>query len=231
MPFLTPRRRFGTELLDAPGANEALTIRTVDDIARSNVLFGGTRAALAELRLLFPALAPAATLLDVGTGGGDVPRCAQRAAVRAGVSLATIGLDRDVALARRARSRLSHAVCGDGAALPFRDRSVDIVLCSQTLHHFRGDAATALVRELTRVARIGVVVSDLRRSWLAVGGFWTASFPLRFHPVTRHDGVISVLRGYTPDELADTVADAIGERPAVHRRPLFRLTTSWRVRA
>jgi hypothetical protein len=67
----------------------------------------------------------------------------------------------------------------------------------------------------------------LRRSLVAAAGFWLGSFPLRFHPVTRHDGVVSVMRGFTPSELASIVERATGQRPIVTRRLGFRLTTSW----
>ena len=54
-----------------------------------------------------------------------------------------------------------------------------------------------MLRELTAWRARRVIVSDLRRSWLAACGFWLVSWPLGFHPVTRHDGVVSVLRGFT----------------------------------
>jgi SAM-dependent methyltransferase len=226
--LLTPARRYGSELLDSLGDDEQLVLRTVADITRSNAVFLGTRAAISELSLHFPELPTRATLLDVGTGLGDVPRAATGAARGSDITLTTIGLDSEVALARAASKSVSCAVCASGLALPFPDNSVDVAMCSQTLHHFRGDAERQLLREMNRVARIAVVVSDLRRSWVAAGGFWLASFPLRFHEVTRHDGVLSVLRGYTPDELADAVFSAVGVRPEVHARIGFRLTTSWR---
>jgi len=225
---LTPPRQYGTELLDAPGINDELVLRTVRDIARSNVVFQGARAAVAELALNFPRLPRTATLLDVGTGAGDVPRDAQRAARRHGITLRTIGLDSELVLARKASAQVSHAMCGSGLELPLADRSVDVAMCSQTLHHFRDVAAMALLREMNRVARVAVVVSDLRRSWLAVSGFWLSSFPLGFHSVTRHDGVLSVMRGFTQQEMADTVFDAVGVRPVVRRRLGYRLTTSWK---
>lgn len=224
---LTPPRQYGSELLDDPGVNHELVLRTVRDIARSNTVFQGARAAVAELALSFPRLPRVATLLDVGTGAGDVPRLAQAAALKSGISLRTIGLDSELVLAQKASAKVSHGLCGSGLALPLADRSIDVAMCSQTLHHFRDDAASALLREMNRVARVAVVVSDLRRSWIAVGGFWLGSFPLGFHSVTRHDGVLSVMRGFTQKEMADTVADAVGVRPIVRRRLGFRLTTSW----
>jgi hypothetical protein len=62
---------------------------------------------------------------------------------------------------------------------------------------------------------------------LAAAGLWLVSFPLRFHAVSRHDGVVSVMRGFTAGELADTVKQAVSKKPIVHRRLGFRVTTSW----
>jgi 2-polyprenyl-3-methyl-5-hydroxy-6-metoxy-1,4-benzoquinol methylase len=111
--------------------------------------------------------------------------------------------------------------------LPFDDESIDVVLASQLLHHFPADEAVAVVSEMNRVARTAVVISDLRRSFLAAAGLWIASFPLGFHPVSRHDGVVSVMRGFVPGELADIIEKATGKRPMIRRRIGFRLTTSW----
>jgi hypothetical protein len=76
-----------------------------------------------------------------------------------------------------------------------------------------------------------VIVSDIRRSWLAAAGIWLASWPLRFHPVSRHDGVVSVLRGFTRAELGAVVAAAVGVTPRVRRHRGFRVTAAWTPRA
>lgn len=225
--LLTPPRRYDPEFLDDPSVDERVLLASVADIARSNTLFRGTRAVLAELAAVLPTLPRHATLLDVGTGAGDIPPAAAREAADDGISLDTIGLDTELALVRDARTRLSHAVCGDACNLPFASRSIDVVICSQVLHHFRDEGARGLLREANRVARHAVIVSDLRRSWIAAAGFWAASFPLHFHPVTRHDGVVSVMRGFTTAELSDTVHDALRIRPPIRSRLGFRVTTHW----
>jgi 2-polyprenyl-3-methyl-5-hydroxy-6-metoxy-1,4-benzoquinol methylase len=158
---------------------------------------------------------------------GDIPHKARQMAARHGVSLRTIGLDFGPLLIHDASAHLSHGVRGDALYLPFAARSVDIVMCSQVLHHFRDEAALTVLREMHRIARVAVIVSDLRRSWIAAAGFWIASFPLRFHPVTRHDGVVSVMRGFTSTELADTIQTAVGICPTIHERLGFRLTAKW----
>jgi SAM-dependent methyltransferase len=218
------------EILDRKDIDPAERHRSHVDIERSNVLFGGRRAVMRVLRPLFDDIAVQsreATLLDVGTGFADLPWRAREIARRRGLRLYTVGVDGVLSLTRVARHRLDGAVCGDALSLPFADGSVDLVLCSQLLHHFDHERALQLVAELDRVARRRVIVSDLRRSWIAAGGFWLASVVLRFHPITRHDGTLSVLRGFTEGELGGMVVAATGLQPAIRRRLGYRLTASW----
>lgn len=230
MSLLTPPRHRGAEILDDPYVAPQLVERSLRDVALANRLFGGGRAVLVELAPVFARLAERggeATLLDVGTGLGDIPAAARALAARHGLALTTVGLDAAEALARISRARTALSVCGSALALPFRSRSVDVVSCSQVLHHFAGAEARQLIAELDRVARVRVVIGELRRSWAAAAGIWLASFPLRFHPVSRHDGVVSVMRGFTAAELRDHVRDAVGVTPDVGHRVIARVTASW----
>jgi SAM-dependent methyltransferase len=224
----------GAEILDDPAVDPSDREHSLRDVERSNVLFGGRRAVMLSLRPLFDELArvrttsrPEASLLDVGTGRADLPWRAREIARRRGLTLRTVALDGALTLVETARHRVDHALCGDALALPFADHSVDFVLCSQLLHHFDDDTALTLIRELDRVARRRVVISDLRRSWVAATGFTIAAVALGFHAITRHDGRISVLRGFTEGELGGMVVNATGVQPAIRRRLGYRLTASW----
>ena len=226
--LITPPRRRGFEYLDAPGVDPRLVRRSLADVALANALFGGTRAVLLELGAVLPELNANATLLDVGSGVGDIAARAREMARQQRVDLSLITIDMAETLAVASRARTGNAVRGNATALPFADRSVDVVMCSQTLHHFDDASATRVLKELDRVARVRVIVSDLRRSWLAAAGLWLASFPLGFHPVSRHDGVVSIMRGYTRDELGRLVKSSTGRAPNVKRHMGWRVTATWR---
>ncbi|MFN2564326.1 MAG: methyltransferase domain-containing protein [Gemmatimonadaceae bacterium] len=229
-PLLVRRRRRGVEYLDDPECDPTLRARSLADVARANRWLGGARAVIAELPDALPAVSARngrVTLLDVGAGLGDIAARVRDAAARSGVPLATIGLDAAPSLAAASRAHVDFALCGDALALPFADHGVDVVLCSQVLHHFDHADAVRVVRELDRVAGSRVIVGDLRRSAVAATGLWLMSFPLRFHRVSRHDGVVSVLRGFTTGELARLVQEAVGVRPTVRRRLGWRITASW----
>jgi 2-polyprenyl-3-methyl-5-hydroxy-6-metoxy-1,4-benzoquinol methylase len=224
---LIPARRRGVEILDNPSVDPELMRRSMRDVERANVIFGGRRAALAELDPILRDLPDGASVLDVGTGRGDIPAAVRERSMKLGKKVRTIGIDQSLPLITGHYPGNDVVVRGDALALPFDDASVDVVLASQVLHHFPEGLAVSVVREMNRVARSRVVISDLRRSVMAATGLWVGSFLLGFHPVSRHDGVVSVMRGFVPSELAKIVFDATGHRPVVRRRLGFRLTTSW----
>lgn len=226
-PLLASQRARGIEILDNPDIEPEVMTRSMRDVVRANKLFGGRRAALAELVPALPGLRGNGDMLDIGAGLGDITAAAKTIANSVGVTLRTIGIDSSPPMLAMQRGSLDAVVRGDALALPFADRSIDIVMASQVLHHFHAEDAIIFVREMNRVARWRVVISDLRRSRIAAAGLWLGSFPLGFHPISRHDGVVSVMRGFTPAELAEIVEAATGQRPEVHRRLGFRLTTSW----
>jgi SAM-dependent methyltransferase len=224
---LTPARRRGVEILDNPSVDPELMRRSMRDVERANIMFGGRRAALAELEPVLRDLPDGATVLDVGTGRGDIPAAIKERSGHLGKTVRTIGIDQSLPLVTGHYPGNDLVIRGDALSLPFDDSSVDVVLASQVLHHFPENSAVAMVREMNRVAARRVVISDLRRSVMAATGLWIGSFFLGFHPVSRHDGIVSVMRGFVPSELAEIVFRATGHRPVVRKRLGFRLTTSW----
>ena len=222
--------RHQRELFDDPGADGATVVASLADVARANRFFGGAAAALKRLDEFFRVAGAGTTLtlLDVGTGDGDIPRAAQRRAERWGVKLSLLALERHPAAARHAARHGAMSVArGDARALPLRSRSADLVLCSQLLHHFHDAELTTLIAELDRVARLAVVVADIRPNPVAAVGIWLASYLLSFHRVTRRDGVVSVLRGFTSARLRQVCA-AAGVDADVRTHAGFRVTAAWR---
>jgi SAM-dependent methyltransferase len=165
----------------------------------------------------------------VGTGNGEVLRALISWSASRGGCWRGFGLDIHpdvVALAsEKGRNRPSLPIVrADALALPFADGAFDVALCTLTLHHFPNGDAVRLLRELARVARRLVLVSDLERSRLAY--LFSRLFALtwwRANRITRHDGPVSVLRSFTPGELGELGRRA-GLSARVRRCFPFRLT-------
>lgn len=209
------RRSTDAELLDA-GRLDADELRTnLADLARLNRLPAGHRASVDAVARLLGAT-PGATILDVGTGAGDMPLAFAAHGWR------VIGLDVDPAVAAVARDRTAgvpavRIVEGAATALPFEDASVDVAHCSLLAHHLDPAGAVRAFAEMARVARRGVVVNDLRRGVVPLLATAVAVAALGRCRATRHDGLLSVRRAYTPAELGALLAEA-GLR-VVHRTP------------
>lgn len=222
----------GYELLDDPAAAPAQVCESLRNIGRANRWFGGAAAVRFGLERALTSTAPGArfTMLDVGTGLGDLPRMAEAWAETRGITLRPVGLERHTAAARLAGDLGLPMIVGDGGALPFAGASIDLVLLSQVAHHFAPSAIVRLFRECSRVARHAVIVTDLRRSGLAAMGFQVAGRVLGFDPDTMRDGVTSLRRGFSAESLSALLGQAGIGAPVV-RRPGARLVAVWRPHA
>jgi 2-polyprenyl-3-methyl-5-hydroxy-6-metoxy-1,4-benzoquinol methylase len=219
----------GTELLDDPGADPTAVWRSLRNVARANRWFGGEAAVRFGLRRVLRDVprGPSLTLLDLGTGAGDLPRRAVAWAHRRGHVLRPLGLELSRPAAALAQAGGVPCAVACGGSPPLREKAVDLVLVSQVTHHLTHESAVRLFRTCDSLARVGVVVADLRRARLATLAFRVGASALRFDPITVVDGITSIRRGYTPHELRALLARA-GVRAPVWQRPGYRLVAAWR---
>lgn len=220
----------GTELLDRPDADPVLVARALREIARANRWFGGVRALHAGLAALLPPgdRPEACSLLDVGTGAGDLPLAARRWGARRGIVFTVVGADPHPAATVLAATAGVPSLRASGHALPFGDAHVDIVLLSQLVHHLDDVAAVAMLREAHRVAARGVIIADLHPTPLAALAFRVGGLFLGFHRVTITDGVTSLRRARRADALLALARRAGAAQPVAARSRFARLTVTWR---
>jgi SAM-dependent methyltransferase len=215
------------EVLDgAIGAAELAA--TLADIDRLNAWFGGHALTRRQIRRLTADVPHDRALSVVDVGGGTAAFAVRLAewARRHGRAIRIVVVERDPAALALARPVVSAypevlLIQGDATALPFHAHAVDIVSSSLTLHHLEPEEAVAGLREMTAAARIAVVVNDLLRRRLSLGLVWLATRLLRCHPISRHDGPLSVRRSYSRDELRALAARAGAHRLTVREYPVL----------
>jgi ubiquinone/menaquinone biosynthesis C-methylase UbiE len=216
-----------TELLDGPLDEPRTLDGNLRDLRRINRWLGGVALSAAAINALAAHRADL-TMLDVGTGGADIPMALIELAAGRRRRLRVVGIDsRPEILASALRIRPAATTTGDlelhvgdGRALPYPDRSFDIAHASLVLHHLEPLAATELLREMGRVARLGVVVNDLDRTRLGWLGAWLLGHLLTGNRYSRHDAPLSVRRAYRPLEMVELMRSA-GLRPVRTRRGTF----------
>lgn len=224
MPLLPelPRAHNAVELLDGPASLAELEAN-FSDISRLNRYFGGSWVTRSHLvRLLGERRAEPVTVLDVGSGGADIPVELVRWARRRGLPLRVIGVDRDRRIIDVARRRAAaypeiSFIQADGLHLPVRAGGVAAAISSLTLHHLEPAAAPHLLAEMARISRLGFVVNDLMRSRVAYAFVWLATRLFAWNRMSRHDGPLSVLRAYTAREIG-----ALAERAGISRIRIIR---------
>ena len=218
----------GAELLDDPGADPRAVAESLRNIARANRWFGGATAIRYGLRQTLGTVPPGAalTLLDLGTGLGDLPQVAVRWGAARGIRIQPMGIELNPIAAGLARASGVPTALACAGAPPFPDKSVDVVLVSQVAHHLTSRSVVDLLRTCNRLARRAVIVADLRRNRLATPAFWCGAQLLGFDDVTVADGMTSIRRGFSKRELLDLL-DRAGISGRVDRRPGFRLVATW----
>lgn len=220
------------ELMDDPTATEESLRPNLADLGRINRLTGSVQLVSAFLDRLLPLWRRARTLgaplalLDVATGGADIPRAAARWAARRGVPVRIVAVDRHPMTARIAAIDSAtfpeiEIVRADARALPFRDGAFDACLCSIALHHLEPGERPGLLRRLDRLGRLGFFVVDLVRSPAALAGVWLLTRCFR-SPFIRADGPRSVRRAYSREEYRALVAAAGIPGLTVRHVPGFR---------
>ena len=222
------------EIMDQPGLSPERHRRALRGLARINFWSGSARILWPGLRDLARELAPRPPrVLDLATGGGDVPLRLWQRAHRAKVPFVLEGCDVSPVAVEHARA----AAAAVGADVRFFVHDVlhgpplsgyDAVTCSLFLHHLEDEAACELLQRMRDTTGRLVLVNDLNRSLM---GFLLAHVATRLltrSDVVHTDGPRSVEAAFTPEE-ARQLAERAGLRGAsVVRRWPCRWLLTWR---
>ena len=194
------------ELLDGAGWNKEELRGNFRDIERVNRWMGGSALTIRGVAELVARTDPTRqlTILDLGTGSGDIPKTVCDWARRWNRKISIVATDRSPEILQLASTggypeiRFEPA---DACNLEYPARSFDIVTSSLLLHHLPADRARAALIDMGRVARLGVVINDIVRH---NPGYWIArllSILTTTNRLTRADGPLSVRRALTLVEL------------------------------
>jgi 2-polyprenyl-3-methyl-5-hydroxy-6-metoxy-1,4-benzoquinol methylase len=215
-PDLTRRELDTPELMDDPDCDLDALRRTYALFRPINRLVAGWRHVyVRQLRPLLSSTRPT-TLLDIGSGGGDVPRALAAWAARDRVLLDITAVDPD---------ERAYAFAGALAPVPgltyHRATSTDLVRAGERfdlvtsnhlLHHLDRTGLAALLADSEQLAGRLVVHNDIARSTLAYGAYRAATTPLARRSFVHYDGSLSIRRSYRPVELRSAVRD-VGADP------------------
>lgn len=232
MSLFVPARRFDPqvpEIMDRRGNDPALLradLRVLDQINR---FLGGHRIALDHLDELLHAVPMSRIrILDLATGGGDVPRAvAQWARERhVAVEITAVDANPEIIVIAREQSAAWPEIQieqHDLLALPYAASSFDVVLCSLALHHFSESNVVAILRRIHDIARVGYIINDLRRNRVAIGLIKLMARTIIRNPIARFDAPASCERALSITELRAMATRAELRNFAIRRHRFFRM--------
>jgi ubiquinone/menaquinone biosynthesis C-methylase UbiE len=171
-------------------------------------------------------------VLEVGAGDGWLLRTFWKRARKQGLPVALGAIDSNPAFIRALQDRFAvedipcDARVADARWMPaVASGEWAVAVLSHTLHHFAPSAAVRCLRELDRVSNGGMVVFDVDRSLLGLFSIPVAVTLLapRAFPYCARDGIASVRRAYSREDLEGLLDDAglrdryrVGNLPSRH---------------
>jgi 2-polyprenyl-3-methyl-5-hydroxy-6-metoxy-1,4-benzoquinol methylase len=145
-------------------------------------------------------------IVDLGCGSGDYLRTLADWGRKKGLDLHITGVDANPAIIGFAREQAAgyqniRYLCADILADSFDLSGYDLVLCGLFLHHLEESEQAAIFQKCRTAGVRAVVVTDLHRHWLAYYLFRLICTVLNFSPMSKHDGALSIRKGFQRNDL------------------------------
>jgi 2-polyprenyl-3-methyl-5-hydroxy-6-metoxy-1,4-benzoquinol methylase len=227
------KRRFDPaelELMDRPQPVSTELERDLRNLRQLNRFFGSYALIERFLRRWIQPGALHLRVLDLATGSGDIPRLVVDFARRAKASITIDAIDQQPAtleIARRLSDGYPEITFHEGNILKWESTEpYDLVLCSLVLHHFSSEDAVQVLRHARDLSQRFVLVSDLRRGWLASVGVFLLTAAIFREPMTKYDARLSAARAFSAEELR-AMARFAGWKDFNHRNFKFARQAVW----
>ncbi|HEY3626908.1 MAG TPA: methyltransferase domain-containing protein [Terracidiphilus sp.] len=211
------RRASLPELMDEPCSRDVLRA-CLRDLARVNRWFLGYRPVLEWLEGFAPSARNCPLrILDVGCGYGDGLRRIEQWARERGVRVELTGLDLNpdtAAIAAEASPQGSAIEWVTADVFEYEmNRPVHLIISSLFAHHLLDDDVVRFIGWMEKNARLGWFVNDLSRAPIPYHLFHWFSRAARLHRFVQHDGPVSFLRAFAPEDWERLCAQAGLNRP------------------
>lgn len=196
------------EWLDDPAFDRRARVRVLEHLDRLNVMVGSYEAFFDALRPYLRRDGRPTRVLDLAAGHGGFALEAARIARREGLAVELHATDIKAEylelgeqIARRDGLDVRFEVQDALDLSNLRPGEIDVIICTQSLHHFPAGLVAVLAAEASRVAGRGVLLIDGCRSRVHAGLVGSLGL-LRFGDLAfAHDAWVSFRRFFAPEEL------------------------------
>jgi SAM-dependent methyltransferase len=216
------------EIMDDLHCSGEVVNQTLRELEFINKWLGGNAITLNGIRaLLKNQPVNRVTLADLGCGSGEMLKLIKVRLQARNITASLTGIDANPNIIAYAKEN-----CAGDSSIEllaeniltdeFRGRKFDIIMATLFFHHFTSEQLVILLKQLTTQARIGMVINDLHRHPLAYYSIKLLTTLFSKSAMVKYDAPLSVLRGFTRNELLLILKEA----GITH----YRLTWKWAFR-
>lgn len=212
------------ELLDSPNVSPAMLLRNLKELDFLNRTTGGHATGRNGVLELLTDKSRTYHIVDLGCGSGDWLRYMAVKAKKTGHRLKLTGVDKNPSAIEFLNNESKNfpeieGFAGDSMEF-LKNTTADIFYSSLFCHHLSNVDLVKMLALMKEKADVGFVINDLERTPLAYYGAILTTNLLGGSVLSRHDGPLSVLKGFTKHELLQ-ILDAAGINSYVIYRRLF----------
>lgn len=193
------------ELMDDLESSGPIIDQTLKELEIINRLLGGNSVTTKGLDTLLPENTDHIKIADLGCGGGDILKLVAQWASDRGLSVQLYGFDANPHIIKYAEENCADfdnisfetidIFCED-----FKCRNFDIILCTLFTHHFSENDLIRIFHQFKSQAKIGVVINDLHRHWLAYYSIRLLTSLFSKSEMVKFDGPLSVRRAFKKND-------------------------------
>jgi len=182
-----------------------------------NKYLGGISTTISGLKYIVESEKEELKILDIGSGSSDNLIAAKRKFS----NLQILSIDKNLRALSSSKNSLKK-INSNAFHLPIKNESCDIVYAALFLHHFTEDQIQKLLKEFLRIARKGIIINDLQRSFLALWEIKILTFLFSKSEMVKNDAPLSVKRGFTKPELLKLLSNARVTNFVIKKKWAFR---------
>ena len=191
--------------------------KALNELKIINKFLGGISTTKSALSYFIQSKKDELKILDIGSGSSDNLLSAKSNYP----NMQILSIDKNMR-ALSSSDNLLEKINSNAFELPFKNNSCDIIHSALFLHHFTEEQIKILLKEFLRIARIGIIINDLQRSYLALLGIKILTVLFSKSEMVKNDAPLSVKRGFSKQEILNLLEDVGVKNFAIKKKWAFR---------
>ena len=202
------KRAYEEELMDDLDSGGEVIRQTLRELETINKWLGGNEVTTNGLAKLLKdhSFSDKLVMADLGCGGGDILILVAKWARKNSITVELKGYDANPNIIAYAQENCKafpeiSFYTEDIFSETFKKNEFDLVLCTLFTHHFTDEQLTGILHQFKEQAKVGVIINDLHRHWLAYYSIKLLTQLFSKSPMVKHDAPLSVRRSFRRDDL------------------------------